>query len=60
MRNGPNPARDFRKRFARRRSKGEMVDTMRTLFRRGTPQDVTSARAKSQRKGKVTADRWNQ
>jgi hypothetical protein len=26
----------------------------------GTPQDVTSARAKSQRHGKVTADKWNQ
>lgn len=26
----------------------------------GTPQDVTSTRAKSQRHGKVTADKWNQ
>jgi hypothetical protein len=26
----------------------------------GTPQDVTSERAKSQRHGKVTADKWNQ
>ena len=26
----------------------------------GTPQDVTSERAKSQRDGKVTADKWNQ
>jgi hypothetical protein len=30
------------------------------LYRPGTPQDVTSPRAKSQRHGKVTADRWNQ
>ena len=26
----------------------------------GTPQDVSGTRAKSQRKGKVTADKWNQ
>ena len=26
----------------------------------GTPQDVTSDRAKNQRHGKVTADKWNQ
>jgi hypothetical protein len=51
---------DFRKRWAARRSKGEMVDTSRKRIRAGTPQDVTSPRAKSQRKGKVTADRWNQ
>ena len=51
---------EFRKRFARRRSKGLMVDRGRALFRPGTPQDVTSPRAKSQRHGKVTADRWNQ
>jgi hypothetical protein len=25
-----------------------------------TPQDVTDTRAKSQRHGKVTADKWNQ
>jgi hypothetical protein len=30
------------------------------LAQPGTPQDVTSARAKSQRHGKVTADKWNQ
>jgi hypothetical protein len=52
--------RDFVKRWSARRSKGEMTDTGRELFRRGTPQDVTDPRAKSQRKGKVTADRWNQ
>ena len=26
----------------------------------GTPQDVTDPRAKNQRHGKVTADKWNQ
>jgi hypothetical protein len=30
------------------------------LIQHGTPQDVTSERAKSQRHGKVTADKWNQ
>ena len=50
----------FRKRFARRRSKGLMANKQEELFRAGTPQDVTSLRAKSQRHGKVTADRWNQ
>lgn len=30
------------------------------LFRARTPQDVTSVRAKSQRHGKSTADKWNQ
>jgi hypothetical protein len=51
---------DFRKRFARRRSKGLMANKQEELFQAGTPQDVTSLRAKSQRHGKVTADRWNQ
>jgi copper oxidase (laccase) domain-containing protein len=32
----------------------------RKLIQDGTPQDVTSTRAKSQRHGKVTADKWNQ
>jgi hypothetical protein len=32
----------------------------RKLTQQGTPPDVTSARAKSQRHGKVTADKWNQ
>jgi len=30
------------------------------LIKDGTPQDVTSTRAKNQRHGKVTADKWNQ
>jgi hypothetical protein len=50
----------FRTRFARRRSKGLMVDKEQELQRRDRPPDVASARAKSQRHGKVTADRWNQ
>lgn len=32
----------------------------RKLIQPGTPQDVTSERAKSQRRGKMTADKWNQ
>lgn len=50
----------FRKRFARRRSRGLMTNKENELFRSGTPQDVTSIRAKSQRHRKSTADRWNQ
>jgi hypothetical protein len=30
------------------------------LHQAGTPQDVADARAKNQRHGKVTADKWNQ
>jgi hypothetical protein len=52
--------RAFRTRFARRRSKGLMPNTEQELFHRSTPPDVTNPRAKSQRHGKVTADRWNQ
>jgi hypothetical protein len=32
----------------------------RRLTSADTPQDVTDPRAKSERKGKVTADKWNQ
>jgi hypothetical protein len=56
----PDRLRDFRTRFARRRSKSRMANTEDKLYRAGTPQDVTSPRAKSQRHRKVTADRWNQ
>jgi hypothetical protein len=52
--------RDFRTRFARRRSKSAAANTEGKLYRPGDPQDVVSPRAKSQRHGKVTADRWNQ
>jgi hypothetical protein len=51
---------DFRKPWAMRRSKGQMVDTSRKLLRNSAPPDIVSARAKSQRHGKVTADHWNQ
>jgi hypothetical protein len=55
-----NRLQDLRKRFARRRSKGLMANREDRLYRAGTPQDVASPRAKSQRHRKVTADRWNQ
>jgi hypothetical protein len=51
---------DFRTKFARRRSRGEISSTERELFRADTPADVTSVRAKSSRHGKSTADKWNQ
>jgi hypothetical protein len=50
----------FRKRFARRRSKGLMANNQEELFRPGAPQDVASIRAKTQRHGKMAAERWNQ
>jgi hypothetical protein len=46
--------------------RGEKLDEVeaeqqeRKLIADGTPQDVTNPRAKSQRHGKVTADKWNQ
>jgi hypothetical protein len=52
-------APDFRTRFVARRSRDEMVDGEREIYRAGTPQDVPSVRAKSQRHRKSTADRWN-
>lgn len=51
---------DFRTKFARRRSRGEMSNAEREIFRADTPADVTSVRAKSSRHGKSTADKWNQ
>jgi hypothetical protein len=51
---------DFRTRFARRRSRGEMANNEREISRADTPADVTSVRAKSSRHGKSTADKWNQ
>jgi hypothetical protein len=50
----------FGKSFSARRSHGEMVPHDRELYDQSTPQDVTSVRAKSQTKGKMTADKWNQ
>jgi hypothetical protein len=52
--------RQFGKSFSARRSQGEMVNKQDEIFAAGTPPDVTSTRAKSQLKGKVTADKWNQ
>jgi hypothetical protein len=60
MRNVPEALRAFRARYARRRSRGLAPNTERKLHRHDTPPDVDSPRAKSQRHGKVTADRWNQ
>ena len=60
MPNLPDRARDFRKRFSRKRTKGEMADTSGRLSAARTPPDVSSVRAKSTRHRKVTADRWNQ
>ena len=54
------PLDSFRKRFSRKRSKGMMASRQRDVYRADTPPDVASQRAKSQRHGKVTADRWNQ
>ena len=50
----------FGKSFSARRSQGAMANTSREVFGRGTPQDVTDPRAKNERHGKVTADKWNQ
>ena len=50
----------FGKSFSASRSRGEMANTEREVFQAGTPQDVTDPRAKAERKGKVTADKWNQ
>ncbi|HXV56966.1 MAG TPA: hypothetical protein VD704_03785 [Gaiellaceae bacterium] len=52
--------RRFGKPFSARRSHGQMVNTEREIFDARTPQDVTDPRAKSQRHGKSTADKWNQ
>jgi hypothetical protein len=38
----------------------KIEEQQKKLIKDGTPQDVTSERAKSQRHGKVTADKWNQ
>jgi hypothetical protein len=56
----PDLMPDFRKPFATRRSRAAAADAQRKLYAARAPQDVVSARAKSQRHGKVTADHWNQ
>lgn len=50
----------FGKNQSQGRSQGEMVDRSSELIDAGTPQDVTSVRAKNQRHRKMTADKWNQ
>jgi hypothetical protein len=52
--------RRFGKAFSARRSRGELVPENRKLYAAGTPQDVTSVRAKSSGHRKKTADKWNQ
>ena len=43
-----------------KRDEVEAEQQQRKLSAKDTPQDVTNSRAKSQRHGKVTADKWNQ
>jgi hypothetical protein len=50
----------FGKSFSERRSSGTTANKEREVFGAGTPQDVTDPRAKNERHGKVTADKWNQ
>ena len=50
----------FGKSFSGRRSQGTMADKSGDLLAAGTPQDVTSVRAKASGHGKKTADKWNQ
>jgi hypothetical protein len=50
----------FGKSFSARRSQAEMTNKQAEVFDASTPADVTSTRAKGQRHGKVTADKWNQ
>ncbi len=50
----------FGKSFSARRSHGTMTNKQDEVYDAGTPQDVTDVRAKNERKGKVTADKWNQ
>jgi hypothetical protein len=50
----------FGKRGATQQSRDQAVSSQSELVDAGTPQDVASARAKNQRHGKVTADKWNQ
>jgi hypothetical protein len=50
----------FGKSFSARRSQGEMTNKQGEVFDAHTPPDVTSVRAKSRRRGKSTADKWNQ
>ena len=60
-------ANRFFRRMQRFRKKSQLVDdpgaaasSQDQLYAPGTPADVTSTRAKSQRHKKSTADKWNQ
>ena len=50
----------FGKGFSARRTQAEMTNKQAEVFDASTPADVTDTRAKSERHGKVTADKWNQ
>jgi hypothetical protein len=50
----------FGKSFSGTRTQQAMADTEAQLFKSGTPQDVSSVRAKNSGHGKKTADKWNQ
>jgi hypothetical protein len=50
----------FGKGWSARRSRDEMTNTERELFKANTPRDVSNVRAKSAGHGKKTADKWNQ
>ena len=50
----------FGKSFSARRSQGEMTNKHGDLLDADRPQEVQSVRAKQQRHGKMTADKWNQ
>ncbi len=52
--------RQFGKSQSARRTQSEMTNKQEEVFRQGTPQDVSSVRAKNQGHGKKTADKWNQ
>jgi len=50
----------FRKKGAEPEQPGGAAASQDELYAAGTPADVTSTRAKSQRHKKSTADKWNQ
>lgn len=52
--------RRFGKSHSAQRSQGRMVNKQDEIYAANTPQDVTDPRAKNERHGKVTADKWNQ
>lgn len=52
--------KSFGKPYSAKRSRGLMNPTDDQMHAAGTPQDVSSVRAKSARHKKSTADKWNQ